>query len=284
MISKKQLIILFALFSLFILGCAQKADTTQQMPSDKPIDETSTTDDVIKPDTTTPNVSSDEAQVNDKVEDFDTTKAKTDENGCYDSEGGIFYEKKGYIIDVKDQRFEDECLSTLSLSDVYCGPIGYKAISTYSCDFGCKDGQCMPGDESLLNCIDSDYDDYYNKGTVTYMNETKTDYCKNGNTLIEHKCSLVELPIESEKYCSDGCEDGACILKEKEEDTSCTDTDFGPESEYVKGNVTDPKGTIEDECLNSNTVKEYRCNSIGYRAYTNIACPNGCVDGACVKS
>lgn len=278
----KKIIILVMLISfIFIIGC-NNDDTTTSTPVVTPSVEEDTSDDVIVdvPQKTDEVV---EKQISTATNDYDTSKASTDENGCYDSEGGVFYEKKGYIIDVKGDRFEDECVSQTSLSDVYCGPVGYKATSSNSCQYGCENGTCLSGESSPLNCIDSDFKDYYTKGTVNYQGEISTDYCKDNNYLVEFICSIVDVKIQEEKYCKTGCNDGACNEETNTVESTCTDSDLGTGEEFIKGTVTDPKGTVEDECLNSNTVKEYRCGTVGYRTSSNIECDNGCKEGVCVK-
>ncbi|MBR9690240.1 hypothetical protein GOV08_01000 [Candidatus Woesearchaeota archaeon] len=218
-------------------------------------------------------------------EGFDTSKEKTYETGCYDSEGGIFYEKRGYIIDAKGERFEDECLTEFTLNDVRCGLVGYKDENVITCDYKCLNGECIEGEEEApKTCVDSDFKDYSTKGTVTYQGKTTTDYCgEKPNMLMEQLCSAVGIPTKEEKYCSNGCADGACIEITVIEEKDCIDSDIGPDKEFIKGYVTDKKSTVYDECINANTVKEYRCNTIGYRDSNNYDCENGCEDGACIR-
>lgn len=213
---------------------------------------------------------------------FDTSKGSTDENGCYDSEGGVFYGKRGYILDAKGDRYEDECLSSSRLMDVYCGLIGYKDSQVTTCSYGCENGRCLEGDGSPQKCIDSDFKDYFRKGQVKYQNRTSYDYCSGEKTLSEQFCTNVGVAAEEEKFCQYGCKDGACLEGQKDDEDSCIDSDFGAGAEFTKGTVTDIKGVIEDACLNSHTVKEYKCGIAGFRTYNNIRCEAGCVDGACV--
>lgn len=215
---------------------------------------------------------------------FDTSRGFTDKDGCYDSEGGKFYEKRGYIIDAGKNRFEDICISSNSLREYYCGIVGYKEEESYSCPNGCKDGACIKDAvDSPNKCVDSDFKDYYKKGQVTYQGKTTEDVCKDANILIEQICSIAGVAVGDEKFCRTGCVNGACNPEDTSSNNNCSDPDFGQGQEFTRTNVTDPRGTVEDSCLNSRTVKEWKCSDIGYRIYTNIECTNGCVDGVCVK-
>lgn len=84
----------------------------------------------------------------------------------------------------------------------------------------------------------SDFDNgrkFYEKGTTTNNNLTKTDYCNESN-IIEYYCNANTKEIEESSYhCSVGCVDGACIspkvcgnnVCEDNEDCSSCSTDCG---------------------------------------------------------
>ena len=59
---------------------------------------------------------------------------------------------------------------------------------------------------------------------------------------------------------------------------SCTDSDNGKEY-AIKGTTSDTIETKEDSCYDSNTLKEYYCDS--FADYILYTCPNGCEAGAC---
>ncbi|MFZ2979076.1 MAG: hypothetical protein WA057_05380, partial [Candidatus Magasanikiibacteriota bacterium] len=75
-------------------------------------------------------------------------------------------------------------------------------------------------------------------------------------------------------------------------DPICSETDDG-EDYYVKGETTGhwlcvedgyPIVTEKDVCVDANTVREYMCNSgCNNILATDVKCPNGCVNGACVS-
>lgn len=219
-----------------------------------------------------------------KNENYNLSNAVTTKENCFDSDGGFIFYTKGYIKDTEGEIFKDYCKDSNHVVEYKCGIIGYKDESESYCQYGCFDGACKNPTEDQL-CKDSDGGkNYENKGTVSYLNKTYTDYCKNIDYIKEQFCTNLGINGEYEKLCDDGCIDGACVIKTINNLDTCKDSDFGINERYTKGNVTDKKGVIEDTCMNSNTVEEYKCNVVGFRMKQNIICPDTykCVDGACV--
>jgi hypothetical protein len=206
-----------------------------------------------------------------------------------------------------------------SLNERYCGSDNETMQVVYQCPNGCSDGACLKeGVTTTLpyTCIDSDggYDIYVSgKATGVFWTDTKKevreyfDYClsysggpKNG-ILNEVYCEdgLVKAKTV---YCDYGCVggayEGACSKLKTE---TCTDSDSGLDY-YTKGTVSgiqcDASGNCEDKtytdiCLNdvndpminkpSNYVSEMYCD--GAKTESKIySCPNGCKDGACIKT
>lgn len=61
-------------------------------------------------------------------------------------------------------------------------------------------------------CVDSDNDDYYTKGTTSGSGQSIDDYCKDGTRLMESSCPTESgSPYWFSFQCSNGCDDGACI-------------------------------------------------------------------------
>ncbi|MFA6228535.1 MAG: DUF5684 domain-containing protein [Patescibacteria group bacterium] len=94
---------------------------------------------------------------------------------------------------------------------------------------------------------------------------------------------------ESSYSCYVGCKDGACI--EDSTPYTCTDTDGGTDY-FVKGTVS-AKGNGEqatgaDACTDKSTVSETSCGKNSSGNYTikitPYKCPNGCLNGACIKT
>ena len=258
------------LLSILIVACSK---STVTKPETTPVTTNTNTN------TQTQTTGGNSGTVTNSNAEFDESKGFTDKNGCYDSEGGKFYEKKGYIIDAKKLRYEDNCTSERVLKEYSCGQIGYKDEESYTCDGVCRNGACIdtPVTEQ---CTKNDYKNYFKKGQATYQSKVYTDTCDGTNYVTEYFCTTVGILTQEKKYCSYGCTDGACNEAEPQTST-CTDTDAGVGQEFTKGKVTDPKGSIEDSCINTNTVKEWKCSNVGFRTYSNVECKNGCLDGAC---
>jgi hypothetical protein len=166
------------------------------------------------------------------------------------------------------------------------------------------------------SCEDSDGGkEYYVKGTVTKGSELFTDECGDiineaGNQLLEEFYCLDNGEVGSNgMVCPWGCQDGACIVSNL---TSCTDTDNSPHYDlgsgglpsdinpenypdlFIKGKTTATKGNALDFCNHGGRTSE----CIGPDCYLNehfcfsdelvgqksdIVCPNGCEDGACIN-
>lgn len=276
MTKKTILILSILLCAIFLVSCTKGTVTKTETQVDTPKPQESQTQT-----TTSTATGGNSGTITNSESGFDESKGFTDKDGCYDSEGAKVYEKRGYIIDAKKLRYEDNCTSERILKEYYCGQIGYKTEESYTCPNGCQNGACLTTSTATQTCVDTDFKDYFKKGTVTYKGSSSTDYCKDADNVIEYLCTTVGIMIEEQKYCSYGCSDGACKNNEATQTNSCTDSDFGSGQEFTKGIVTDPKGSIEDSCLNSNTVKEWKCSSVGFRTSTNLECKNGCLDGAC---
>lgn len=274
---KKITILIILVLSLFLFTACG---------GDEKVNEAGTTDIVDEEDkaqNTTTITSQDTTTTTDtSTSKYDTSKAVTTPEGCYDSDGGSFDKVLGFILDTAGTRFEDECVNQFSVKEYYCGSAGYKSDKIINCKFECKNGICVEG-ESDTNCIDSDYYDKFTKGTVTYKGETKIDYCE-GNKLIEQVCSNLDISTTKDYICTAGCSNGRCNPEiDVDQSADCTDVDMGPDAAFTKTNVVDKKGTWSDECLNIYEVKEYYCNNYGFHTDKNIKCVNGCEDGACVR-
>lgn len=219
-----------------------------------------------------------------KGEDYNLSNAITTKEDCFDSDGGLIFNLKGYIKDTQGKIFKDYCKDSARVVEYKCGIIGYKEETQESCTYGCYDGACKKQSEDQ-KCKDSDDGKIYDKkGVVSYLGKNYSDYCKSENYIIEQYCTTIGMNGEEEKLCVDGCVDGVCVIKTIDNQATCLDSDFGPNDRYTKGKVTDPKGMVEDSCMNAYTVYEYKCNVVGFRLKQNVVCPDGykCSDGACI--
>jgi len=109
----------------------------------------------------------------------------------------------------------------------------------------------------------------------------------NNNYIYEAYCNN-GFPTQQRYLCENGCVNGACVREEK---IACTETDGGRDY-YVRGSITIPfvggREFVEDFCTdNSVTWEESDSGKYVIEVSCNSAelyeCPNGCVEGACIK-
>jgi len=95
------------------------------------------------------------------------------------------------------------------------------------------------------NCIDSDEDDYYTKGTVLYQDEIYTDRCSNNNQyIVEFYCQDDTLKDKQVPCPGEyGCQDGVCLT------SSITVTCEDEECDELNNKVCiDEQWTSQDYC------------------------------------
>ena len=170
----------------------------------------------------------------------------------------------------------------------------------------CKEGICVAGSPKVFsisltgegNIIRWTVDGYSSQGfkVVWSKNENPTYPLREGDQylyLTNPSDSKAELKAFSGSglYYVRVCEylGGKCgvysnQIELKLGSSECTDSDGGKEY-YVKGiivpaDINSPSQT--DTCMNSTLLTEYYCNNHLGTGVT-YQCPNGCVDGACVK-
>lgn len=170
---------------------------------------------------------------------------------------------------------------------------------------------------TAITCIDSDGGiDYFKKGTITEStdssNNTSTDNCINEKILSEYYCPTqgVNNANVLTYTCLVACENGACINQvSSANNTFCTDSDKGIDY-YIKGYVStnyneqNPDFKTEDSCMipdmkvNNGTtqqigvsscegsncfIQDFYCDGNAGPYSSGNNCPNGCLDGACIK-
>ena len=288
-------IISIMLIAVFLASCT-KIDTQKQNTFQNVTIPNNASGDVVIPKEDSKEIPSNFSVIEPKVspgsekevkdEGYNLSNSITTKDNCFDSDGGFIFGTKGYIKDTQSKIFKDYCKNNDFVVEYKCGIIGYKEEETSFCTYGCFDGACKAPSEEQL-CKDSDGGKIYEKkGTIAYLNQTYTDYCKNANYIKEQYCTNLGVNAEEEKLCDNGCLDGACVVKTIDNQATCKDSDFGSNERYTKGIVTDSKGSVEDSCMNSYTLYEYKCNVVGFRMKQNILCPDTykCVDGACVEN
>ncbi len=208
--------------------------------------------------------------------------------GCYDSDGGKDYRKKGSVSGYKDGKytFTDICIGGSPLpngldpgiGEYFCYSSTFPDWVAVMCSEGCKDGVCY-GDISVPKCTDSDGNNIYTKGSAqTELGTGQGDCCINqwggscvdeGTKIREGICKDGPLEIGDWSYtnaeydCPNGCQDGACI---KEPQIECTDSDGGV-NPYVGGFCTDSRGTFYDSCLTQDGAKSEEDGAYVYEVF-----------------
>lgn len=155
---------------------------------------------------------------------------------------------------------------------------------------------CM-GIVHAQECTDSDGGkDYYVKGTINSIDVegkpfTHTDWCIPTNDpayalfagyLEENYCRFDDKADVEMYKCPNGCKDGVCIKA-----TTCRDSDGGRDY-YTKGYVeesTHPSALL-DGCVDKTRLGEAVCDTNGRGDFGLVYydCPNGCEDGACIRT
>ena len=135
------------------------------------------------------------------------------------------------------------------------------------------------------DCLDSDKDNLYVSGIVTYKGKTYADQCTGPDNVKEYLCKKNEVY----SYISNcpfnyGCSNGACALL----GSSCNDTDSGIDAN-VSGFLTvkNASGVLniyKDKCMDIYTIQEYYCDGVN-PAYKILPCPSNVTcnvdQGAC---
>ncbi len=212
--------------------------------------------------------------------DSDSTIANDENDKSFETKGTVYTsDDKGNLVPGDS----DECAGNKKLVEYICNKEG---PDFFIKECGCKDGACV-------TCTDTDEENIFVKGNVTFANKTNTDSCINNNAINESVCKTATEPSSVINECSIGtfCEEGACVP-----DLKCIDSDG--EDVFIKGTVSGKEQpqdiipqTYNDSCWSPATVLEWSCtpwsNETPVEVVGNnqIDCPKGalCEDGACVK-
>jgi len=232
---------------------------------------------------------------------------------CQDSDGGRFYDIKGFVggIDASGNPFnlDDFCSDPNLLIEFYCNVDFFKQEAV-GCPFGCLDGACLEQSPDNINselflqdsfCDDSDGGKFYrNRGFVIGIDDIsnsyeKADVCITPTQLKELYCDLDTLKEETIE-CPYGCSDGVCLEKEVQRDPAENKTEskqpFCDESDG--GKFYDIRGSVRgiddlgnpyeeaDNCLSSIQLRELYCD-LNFPREEIINCPFGCLDDVCLK-
>jgi hypothetical protein len=185
------------------------------------------------------------------------------EGTCVDDDGGFDLEVKG-TCSGGDGEITDVCINEVyyKIKEAACDTnTGNCYINFFPCPNGCFNGACREVDESDRT------------GPVcTYGVKCKDEY----HAVAQYTtCAWSDY----ERYCELGCLNGVCI---KGPPPTCIDTDGGRDY-YNKGTLTAGDYTADDFCSLTTQVWELFCTDDGYKAGEKYTCPDGCLNGACLK-
>ena len=134
---------------------------------------------------------------------------------CSDTDGGDFPEVLGFVTGPAGS-FIDFCMNSSTLREVNCNGITLEYIY-HDCTLGnkvCRESACRVPEAAPTTCTDSDGgQDFLRYGTVTDYGGSTSDYCSNGNVLVERYCFSGGRTWRSYDCSANGkhCVSGACI-------------------------------------------------------------------------
>jgi hypothetical protein len=148
----------------------------------------------------------------------------------------------------------------------------------------CKDSDVTPEFPDGKN--------YYQKGMVSgpllAPNYTREDMCM--TTFVREMICKNGIGTPTLYKCPNGCQDGACIQSTTTTTLPCRDSDGEYQEKsifipgFVTGQLTQPDLPAKDSCLDGRTLREMFCTSENMGEPMLVDCPNGCQNGACVRS
>jgi len=205
---------------------------------------------------------------------------------CIDSDSGKNYEIKGTVNSKLNGIYTEYCYNTetWNLKEYYCDSSGYAQDDNHYCPNGCSDGACMPA--PVIEC------------KYMYWFDLNSNSKECGYKQFCGAYMYPELQVFTTKE--------ECEAKLNPPVNSCTDSDGGMDY-YVQGSVFTPNELskskndtcyIQDleypgrnyigvsSCTGDNCyVDEWSCDSQTASSTSDLfKCPNGCKDGACIRS
>jgi hypothetical protein len=214
---------------------------------------------------------------------------------CVDSDNGLDAFSFGRISK-SNTTYSDTCLNENSVLEYTC--INNEiANATIQCSGGmnCQAGICRNVTTQnnsttppvQTGCVGPNQPNITVSSHATFNGVTYSDSCVDYRTVKDYYCQNGVLRNQNENCpAGQGCVNGACA----ELQSYCRDTDGGIET-LTKGKTSVSRGPIrsgdvEDECLDSATIREQYCLENGSAAYTDVSCGNGrkCDEGRCTRS
>lgn len=195
---------------------------------------------------------------------------------CVDSDGGKKYDVLG--VTAKGSESKTDSCDGKNVVEYYCADNTVKSV-TDACPQGqeCKGGVC-----TALACVDSDDQNYFTAGKVTWNKLDNADFCNNKFELVERVCKNDAL-ADVIYSCGEGykCENAACV-------DSCFDSDGGAFDD-VAGVVKKGAQNHSDFCLDSSQLKEYACfgesvTDFTYPTSQGYQCKKGAIVEYCTET
>ena len=189
--------------------------------------------------------------------------------GCSDPDGGPDRYTKSSVTK-GDQIYTDYCIDQTTVKEYYCNNDNIFS-SDLECLNGriCSNGRCVTGSA----CEDSDDGtDKYTRGTASTDSDSKTDVCRDGDTVKEYYCTINNEIAYEYMDCSgdDICDNGKCVGV-----ATCTGGPAGiPLASDPKEHVVTESGTLTDSCISDSSVRKYWCDG-NHESHNTLNCLAG---------
>ncbi|MFH0884393.1 MAG: hypothetical protein V1861_01660, partial [Candidatus Micrarchaeota archaeon] len=198
------------------------------------------------------------------------------EASCVDSDGGNVPLTSG-TVSIGSVSKMDECTNLTILKEYRCdgGDYTYSNVDCFTHFSSSVRGICWNRVCAQTYCMDSDggrNENVSGSATMTTVNgyaNYVNDECAESYSVAEYFCDsnwliAEKVPCSLEQYCFMG----HCV------DSPCVDSDGG--ADYIEaGSVTKGRRSEDDECLDSNTLREWTCSGNNV-VNDDHACPAGC--------
>jgi len=238
---------------------------------------------------------------------FGKSTGKVTSIPCTDSDGGRDFEVKGtstgiysgssegyhvIIGEEPDPRipktsynnysiFYDYCWGNYQMVEAYCDSNDEISSETIICEDEIDESICSDG-----ACVPRPYPTTKECSEFGYNTQSSTIYC------CDSTCNNYDLTRCSNRTYSCSDSDGGVDYYNLGEISTSTTSKSGPACPVEPGMGTSGSSSGSsggggshggDNCVDTNTLREYICNEDGTLSSVEYTCPNNCEDGACVE-